>query len=161
MKSHHAIAYTSSIEPMPEENEIPKGIGDPMLPGIRIVPKSRRTKLDKMSRVDFSRMYTVEHNVKVFDFGTVHRSHLGRLKSQWISTITEGRSPENGLHLLNAMERKKDETKEEKYGDEDDEDEDYELVGVDHAAGGPSRRHGQFIPHGSGAGVPLSVACSS
>jgi hypothetical protein len=43
-----------------------------------------------MSRVDFSRMYTVDHNVKVFDFGAVHPSHLGRLRSQWIAIVTEG-----------------------------------------------------------------------
>jgi len=36
-------------------------------------------------------MYTVEHNVKVLDFGNVHPSHLGRLQSQWILTITGGR----------------------------------------------------------------------
>jgi hypothetical protein len=35
-------------------------------------------------------MYTVEHNVKVFDFGDVHPAHLGRLQSQWIATITGG-----------------------------------------------------------------------
>jgi hypothetical protein len=64
-----------------------------MLPGIRIVPKRRGSKLDRMSRVDFSRMYTVEHNVKVYDFGNVHASHLGRLTQQWILVITDGGGP--------------------------------------------------------------------
>jgi len=48
-------------------------------------------KADRMARIDFGRMYTVEHNVKVLDFGNVHTSHLGRLQSQWILTITGGR----------------------------------------------------------------------
>ena len=46
--------------------------------------------MDKMSRVDFSRMYTVEHKVKVFDLRTVHPSHLGRIQSQWIKVIRDG-----------------------------------------------------------------------
>jgi hypothetical protein len=91
VKQHHAIAYTSSQEPQPERNERPTSADlGPMLPGIRIVPKTLRSKLDKMMRVDFSRMYTVEHNVKVFDFGDIHPAHLGRLQSQWITTITSG-----------------------------------------------------------------------
>jgi hypothetical protein len=60
-----------------------------MMPGIRIIPSTRRNRLDKMSRVDFSRMYIIEHNVKVFDFGTVHRSHMQRLQSQLMATITD------------------------------------------------------------------------
>jgi hypothetical protein len=35
-------------------------------------------------------MYTIDHNVKVFHFGTVHPSHQGRLRSQWIKAVTEG-----------------------------------------------------------------------
>jgi hypothetical protein len=109
-----------------------------MLPGIRIVPKNRRSKLDKMSRVDFSRMYTVEHNVKVSEFGDVHRGHLGRLRSQWIGTITSdgagggaGSSTSNRLYGL----------EQEPYvgGDEyddDDDDDDPPDVGLD-----PRLRH--------------------
>jgi hypothetical protein len=93
-KRYHAIAYTSSDEPREEIAERPsKEEGDPMLPGIRIVPTMRRNKFDKMSRVDFSRMYTVEHNVKVYNFGNVHAAHLGRLQSQWIKVITNGSTP--------------------------------------------------------------------
>src|ERR1700742_4681395 len=94
VRGHHAIAYTSSSEPRPERNEdLPSRGGTHMLPGIRIVPNNRRMKLDKMSRIDFSRIYTIDHNVKVNHFGTVHASHLGRLQSQWITTITDGSAP--------------------------------------------------------------------
>jgi hypothetical protein len=34
-------------------------------------------------------MYTVEHGVKVFDFGKVHDSNIGRLQSQWINVVTD------------------------------------------------------------------------
>jgi hypothetical protein len=87
---HHAIAHTSAHEPEPEENEQPKDGKTSMLQSIGIVPKDKRLTLHKMSRIDFSRMYMVEHNVKVFDFGQVHPSHLSRLQYQWITTIAEG-----------------------------------------------------------------------
>ena len=39
--------------------------------------------MDPMSRLDFAKIYTVEHNVKVFDFGDVHKDHIHTLKTQW------------------------------------------------------------------------------
>jgi hypothetical protein len=84
------------------------------------MPKSRRAKLDKMSRVDFSRFYTVEHNVKVFDFGDVDRSHLGRLQSQWITIITNGAPASLEGH-------EEEEQKDHDYDYCDDEDDPYEV----------------------------------
>jgi hypothetical protein len=75
-----------------------------MLPGIRIILKGRKARLDRMSRVDFSRMYTVEYNVKVLDIGDVHRNHLGRLHSQWMTTITDGAPSTAPLNLM-GLER--------------------------------------------------------
>jgi hypothetical protein len=42
-----------------------------MLSSIR-VNANNNGALDVMSRVNFGKIYTVEHNVKVFDFGQVH-----------------------------------------------------------------------------------------
>jgi hypothetical protein len=82
-----------------------------------------------MSRVDFSRIYTIEHNVKVFDFGMVHHTHVARLRAQWMGVITEGVT---GAHssLLNIVEEN---TKAE---DGDDEDKDKNYDGINGAAGG-------------------------
>jgi hypothetical protein len=61
-----------------------------MMPGIRITPKRKGDKLHQMSRIDFARMYTVEHNVKVYEFGEVHRDALDRLIKQWFFIIQDG-----------------------------------------------------------------------
>jgi len=89
VKAHHAIVYTSSTEPQPKRNERPGQGEKPMLPGIRIVPITRTSKVDKMARVDFSRMYSVEPWVEVFDFGRVHQQHMGRLQSHWVNVKTK------------------------------------------------------------------------
>jgi hypothetical protein len=47
-----------------------------MGPPIRVVATSPREKLDRRSRVNFQRIYTIEHNVKVYDFGRVQREWL-------------------------------------------------------------------------------------
>jgi hypothetical protein len=99
-----------------------------MLPGIRVVPNRPRDELHKMSRVDFSRMYTVEHNVKVSDFGDVHPSHAGRLQSQWITTITGGGSGDTRSHSELGTILADD--KEEEDEDEDEEVEDSKGHGV-------------------------------
>lgn len=71
IKSRHAIAFTGKIEPKPTEMEKPRPGELPLMPGIGIRPKNSKDKLDKMSRIDFSQMYTIEHNVKVDEFGAV------------------------------------------------------------------------------------------
>jgi hypothetical protein len=38
---------------------------------IKVVPNSRSVELDNSSQIDYSRVYTVEHNVKVYEFGKV------------------------------------------------------------------------------------------
>ena len=50
---------------------------------IRAVPTSKSDKLDSASRIDYSRIYTVDHYVKVKDFGNVHEKDLKRLWKQW------------------------------------------------------------------------------
>jgi hypothetical protein len=123
VKRNHGIAYTSSTEPQPERNERRTVPMDLMLPGIRIVPKNRRTTLDKMSRVDFSRMYTVEHNVKVVDIGNVHPSHLGRLQSQWIHVITGGATAGQVTGRLTELASRKEGTEGTESDDDIDDDE--------------------------------------
>jgi hypothetical protein len=54
-----------------------------MLESIRVVPKSRTDKMDELSRVNFAKIYTVEHNVKVYDFGDVHERYKHILKQQF------------------------------------------------------------------------------
>jgi hypothetical protein len=87
VKSHHAIAFTSRNEPDKRDDEKPRRGEDTMLPGIRIKPRVSGDKLDQMARIDFARIYTVEHNVKVYDFGDVARDYMERLIQQWIKIL--------------------------------------------------------------------------
>jgi hypothetical protein len=68
IKYHHAVVYTSREEPAAQKNEAPR-IGEKgLLTSIRVRSKSRQEKLDPLSRINFSKIYTVEHNVKVHIF---------------------------------------------------------------------------------------------
>jgi len=79
-----------------------------------------------MSRVDFSRMYTIEHNVKVCDFGDVHPAHLGRLQSQWITVITDSATTPDtcGKLFKLPMETEEEDEEDEDEDDEEDDEED-------------------------------------
>jgi hypothetical protein len=84
-KCYHSIIHTSSAPPAPKSNEAPDvASGErPMLNPIRVRPRKRTDKMDPMSRLNYSKMYTVEHNVKVYDFGTVHENFLHVFKKQF------------------------------------------------------------------------------
>lgn len=62
----HAIIYTSKDPPplMEGEGAISKG-------SIQVIPRTPRDKLDPSSRVNYAKVYTVEHNVKVLFIGRI------------------------------------------------------------------------------------------
>jgi hypothetical protein len=62
----HAIIYTTNQPPalLPNEPILHK------IP-IKVVPDSRRVKLAPESRVNYNKLYTVEHNVKVCFIGKI------------------------------------------------------------------------------------------
>ena len=63
----HAIIYTGNVEPqpLPGENGIHKR-------SVKVESTDPRGKLAPESRVNYSKVYTVEHNVKVCFIGRVH-----------------------------------------------------------------------------------------
>jgi len=84
-KSDHAIIFTGrppAPEPLP--NERARRNEEPMqaVP-IRVDANDRTETLDRMSRVNFAKVYTIEHNVKVLDFGYVNQNSLPALESQF------------------------------------------------------------------------------
>jgi hypothetical protein len=85
VKWKHAIAFTGrkDKEPSPHQLELPVVGEYGMMSPIRIKARSKQEKLHAMSRINFSKMYTVEHNVKVYDFGDVDSQHKERLRTQW------------------------------------------------------------------------------
>jgi hypothetical protein len=81
VKGHHAIIYTSREAPSPRRNEMPRPNESGMLQPIRVKPKATTDRLDRLSRINFAKLYTVEHNVKVKEFGDVSKVRL--LKDQF------------------------------------------------------------------------------
>lgn len=45
---------------------------------IRVVPQTDRDKLHPYSRINYAKIYTVEHNVKVLFIGQIHSKSVGR-----------------------------------------------------------------------------------
>jgi len=83
-KAEHAIIHTSPTPPAPLSGELQLRAGEaPMQKeAIRIVPDRAGDHLGPESRLDFGKVYTIEHNIKVRSSGRVHeqsRAPLGRL----------------------------------------------------------------------------------
>lgn len=82
--SEHAIAYTGKNEPPPLPGERPaRGGGHGLLSSIRIDPDTPEQKLDDRSRVNFAKVYTIEHYSKVQSLGKVNRASMPVLLQQF------------------------------------------------------------------------------
>lgn len=67
--THHAIAYTSKNPPLPVEGE-----NIDRTP-IKIEPRGGNV-LTSMSRINFSKVYTIEHKLKVKNIGSVPAEYM-------------------------------------------------------------------------------------
>lgn len=56
---------------------------------IRVDADRNDEKLDPLSRVDFGRSYTIQHNSRVKSFGMVNRDSMAHLVSQWRNVMME------------------------------------------------------------------------
>lgn len=80
-KSEHAIVYTTKQPPRPLPGESPAPDEAPLRSAlIRVKPDDRTDKLSPTSRINFGKVYTIEHNTKVRNFGVVHRDSLKALQ---------------------------------------------------------------------------------
>lgn len=82
-KWQHCIVFTGKIEPDPLPDELPKKDEQGMLSAVRISPTRRGDPIHPTSRTNFGKPYNVEHNVKVCDFGNIHRDHIQRLETHF------------------------------------------------------------------------------
>lgn len=89
-----------------------------MLTSIKVKQRDPREKMFPESRVNFGKMYTVEHNVKVYDFGDVRRGSLSTLEKQWKWVLS------NNLRgdATNFEPIEEEEEEDEVNGGDDDED---------------------------------------
>lgn len=74
----HAPVYSGKSEP-PEKRE--KGLMTKK--AIKIDVKEPREKLDPLSRINYAKVYTIEHNVKVLFFGRVADSSRRQLAADY------------------------------------------------------------------------------
>lgn len=67
----HAIIYTGPVAPvpLPGENRISHR-------PVRVDMDDAQEKLSPESRVNYSKVYTVEHNVKVYFIGKIHKDSV-------------------------------------------------------------------------------------
>jgi hypothetical protein len=66
-------------KPLPDEGLLSKS-------PIRVVPNSPREKLDPASRVNYAKIYTVEHNVKVAFIGHIAESDQYKFNTDFDAT---------------------------------------------------------------------------
>jgi hypothetical protein len=83
-RNKHAIIHMTDKQPtgLPDGNLMNKQ-------AIAVDPASPDQKLHEMSRLDFRRVHTVEHNVKVKDIGRVSSRSMPYLHSYWQSVVNE------------------------------------------------------------------------
>lgn len=84
VKSEHAIVYTGKTPPQVFPEEQPGRGEHPILPvAIRVDPDNRCDNLHPASRLDFGKVYTVQHNLKVKAFGLVNQRSIEALINQF------------------------------------------------------------------------------
>jgi hypothetical protein len=105
IKSEHAIAYTGREPPSPTKNELPD-LGShemPMREAIRVKPIDKLHKLDIMARINFSKIYTVEHHVKVYNFGIVHDEFMDLFQRHFETVWRYTQSPSPGPNTVQNL----------------------------------------------------------
>lgn len=75
----HAVIYSANTKPFMNPEESSMIIKQP----IAVHMASSDQKLDEMSRIDFSKVYTVEWNVKVMNIGKVTRESMPIFEGYW------------------------------------------------------------------------------
>ncbi|KAK5719519.1 hypothetical protein LTR15_008043 [Elasticomyces elasticus] len=83
-KSEHSIIYSHKPVPQPLPSERPeRGEAGMRIHAIQVTPDVATEKLDPLLRLDYGKVYTVHHNVKVESYGVVHPNSMDFLLSQW------------------------------------------------------------------------------
>ncbi|ELR07572.1 hypothetical protein VC83_06049 [Pseudogymnoascus destructans] len=94
---HHAIIYTvkSSKNPRNPPREIEGE--DPLLnTPIRVDPTAPQHVLERESRLNYAKLYTVEHNVKVCFIGKIHKDSHEEFKATFNRIFGDADSPVGG-----------------------------------------------------------------
>ncbi|KAI5362499.1 hypothetical protein Slin15195_G061560 [Septoria linicola] len=100
IKSDHAIIFTDAEPtPLPNESRQPHEQGM-RATAIRVTAVNKpREKLDPVSRINFAKIHTIQHNIKVKDFGMVHPRCKAALMDQFTAVWHPGDSEESDSAL--------------------------------------------------------------
>lgn len=83
-KSEHSVVYSGRSPPSITPDEEPhKGEQGMREDAIRVNLDDKADPLHDMSRLDYGKVYTVQHNIKVKPYGQVHPGSLAALRSQF------------------------------------------------------------------------------
>jgi hypothetical protein len=83
----HAIVYMKGNLPEPLPEELRRGLN---LDPICIIPSSPDQKLHPASRINFGKLYSVEHNVKAMNIGTVDPGSMPRFLAYFRTNLDSG-----------------------------------------------------------------------
>ena len=81
-KNEHGIIFTGKTAPAPQ-NE--RGMQEK---AIRVNPDDKGAVLDPKSRINYGKVYNIEHNVKVKNFGSLSPEYLAALIEQFMAVFT-------------------------------------------------------------------------
>jgi hypothetical protein len=80
---HHAIAYMGDTKPAAFEGE------NLVKHAIKIDPRNGAT-LHEASRINFSKVYTIEHHIKVKSIGVVPEEYMVWVRYYWDELMSSG-----------------------------------------------------------------------
>jgi hypothetical protein len=86
-KHSHSIIYTGRSAPQPTEREVPGRHEEGMLPSVRVTPLNKHLKLDSMSRINYSKVFSIDLTVRVRDFGLVDEKFLHVFRRNFATVI--------------------------------------------------------------------------
>jgi hypothetical protein len=68
-----------------------------MLGAVRVVPTKESYRMHPKARINYAKPYSVEHNLRVYDFGMVHKNYLTGLRAQydWVRNLLDAQDKEN------------------------------------------------------------------
>ena len=124
VKHHHAVMHNHNVQAYVAANEMPLPGERGMISPIRVRGRTTSDRLHAMARINFSRTYTVEHNVKVYDFGDVYKNDLPDLHNQWRSVVNSNIDSawQHAIRTVPEEGEEEDENQERRVEEENDDD---------------------------------------
>jgi len=104
--STHAVIFMKNSTPT-------FGLEEPMMTKepIAVVPVSPDKKLDSMSRINFAKIYTVEHNVKVKHIGEIDKAYVHRLMGHYSRGGSSRKKQQNNVSMTRQLSDYSDQTR--------------------------------------------------